>query len=1056
MPKNESIQSVLVIGSGPIVIGQAAEFDYSGTQACLALREEGVRVILLNNNPATVMTDDACADAVYFEPLTKESVEEIIKKERPDGLLATLGGQTGLNLALSLYEENILESYNVKLLGTSIESIIKGEDREAFRSLMNELNEPVPESEIVEDVGSALEFAGGVGYPIIVRPAYTLGGGGGGIAKSEDELKRIMSAGLEMSPINQCLVEKSIAGYKEIEYEVMRDENDSCITVCNMENIDPVGVHTGDSIVTAPSQTLTDVEYQMLRSVSIKVIRALGIVGGCNIQFALDPNSKSYYLIEVNPRVSRSSALASKATGYPIARMAAKLSLGYHLHELKNPVTGYTYASFEPALDYVVVKMPRWPFDKFVHADRKLGTQMKATGEVMAIERNLEAALQKAVRSLDIREVGLELQHLKTKSEQELWDDVSKQDDRRFFVVLELLRRGDNKEQIRKETGIHSFYIDSFSKLIAMEEEIKAYQWSAVPADKLRQWKSFGFSDEWLASQWDVKSQDILTHRLETGCTPSYNMVDTCAAEFIAETSYFYSSYQGEHDDEPTSNSKKALVIGSGPIRIGQGVEFDYCSVHGVFALQRAGYETIIMNNNPETVSTDYATADRLYFEPLTAEDVVQVAEREQVQAVIVQLGGQTGISLTEELEAAGLPVVGTDSDTIDQLEDRDRFYRLMNEVNVAHIPGVTAVNKEDALDKAKEIGYPVLLRPSYVIGGQGMTIQATEEELTAYLSDLSEAVHYPILIDAFMPGKELEVDVLTDGEEILIPGVFEHVERAGVHSGDSMAVTPPYSISKETLKHLEEDVRSIAKGMNFRGIFNVQFVYQGEKLYVIEVNPRASRTVPILSKVTGVNMIDLTIQLLLGKTLPELTGGETGLKRETPYYTAKAPVFSNDKLPGLDPILSAEMKSTGELMSLAYTKEEALNQAFAWSEAQIPALYKKKGSVYTDIHTTEYPACKQALEVLQAKGYTLIDKQDNEADGPSFEDWVASEEAVAFINIPKKGESTGKEERRQALIHRKTIVTNPETLQELIQSMEEGKQEPASIQEWIETNYAK
>ncbi|MFB5661379.1 carbamoyl phosphate synthase large subunit [Alteribacillus sp. HJP-4] len=1051
MPKQSNINKVLVIGSGPIIIGQAAEFDYSGTQACLALREEGMEVILMNNNPATVMTDEACADKVYFEPLTLESVENVLKKEKPDGLLATLGGQTGLNLALSMHEAGLLDKYNVTLLGTPIESIMKGEDRELFRSLMQELNEPVPDSKIVEKQADALAFAKSAGYPIIVRPAYTLGGGGGGIANDEDELRYIINAGLEASPINQCLVEKSIAGFKEIEYEVMRDENDTCITVCNMENIDPVGVHTGDSIVVAPSQTLTDIEYQMLRAASLKVIRALGIVGGCNIQFALDPYSKQYYLIEVNPRVSRSSALASKATGYPIARMAAKLSVGYHLHELLNPVTGHTYASFEPALDYVVVKFPRWPFDKFSYTDRKLGTQMKATGEVMAIERNLPAAIQKAVRSLEINTFGLSLPEIKTLSSEELKQKTAAQDDERFFAVMESLRRGMTIESIHNETGIDLFFLKTFMRLVHLEQNIGSTDWVEVSKEDLLAWKKAGFTDKWLASQWNISPAAIYEKRKEWELLPSYHMVDTCAAEFTAETPYYYSSWYGNSDREPQSGRRKILIIGSGPIRIGQGIEFDYCSVHGAIAVKKAGYEAVIMNNNPETVSTDFEMADHLYFEPITVEDVLHVAAEEAIEGVIVQLGGQTGISLTKELEDAGLKVLGTTSEVIDQLEDRGRFYDFMQEVNVPHIPGVTGFHQKDVEQKAAETGYPVLLRPSYVIGGRGMVILTDDKELTKYLE--STKVEYPILIDAFMPGKELEVDVLTDGEDILIPGIFEHVEPAGVHSGDSMAVTPPYSIEEGTKKLVVEYARRIAEGMDFQGIFNIQFVLEQSELYVIEINPRASRTVPIFSKVTGLPMIEGAVHLLLGGRLTQWKDGMTGLAEETPYYTVKAPVFSNDKLAGIDPILEAEMKSTGELISIAEQKEAAFKKAFAWSESQIPALFRKKGTVFCDIDAEHEEACSGALKSLKGMGYTLVTEASSHFDGDetiSFEDWLEQEQAVAYLSIPKTGFATGKQRRQDALKQRKTIVTNPSTLKIMTQAMTGENTAPKAMGEWL------
>ncbi|WP_216828326.1 carbamoyl phosphate synthase large subunit [Alkalihalobacterium elongatum] len=1051
MPKITSISSVLVIGSGPIVIGQAAEFDYAGTQACLALKEEGIRVILVNNNPATVMTDEACADVVYFEPLTIESIERIIQKEQPDGLLATLGGQTGLNLALALHKAAILEKYNVQLLGTPIDSIMKGEDREEFRSLMNELNEPVPESQIVSTIEDAVLFANSVGYPIIIRPAYTLGGAGGGIAADESELRYIVKGGLAASPITQCLIERSIAGFKEIEYEVMRDDNDTCITVCNMENIDPVGIHTGDSIVVAPSQTLTDVEYQMLRSASVKIIRALGIVGGCNIQFALDPESKQYYLIEVNPRVSRSSALASKATGYPIARMAAKLSIGYHLHELLNPVTGHTYASFEPALDYVVVKFPRWPFDKFVDADRRLGTQMKATGEVMAIERNLESGIQKAVRSLEVKAEGLELPALKKWNEEELWNVVEKADDRRFFAILELLRRGITIDSLHEQTKINLFFLTSFKQLIDLENEIKKTSLDEVNKEEFIKYKRFGFSDEWMSQVWKVTLQEVRLKRKSYGINPSYKMVDTCAAEFTANTAYYYSSWHGEHDVDVSSHKKKILIVGSGPIRIGQGIEFDYCSVHGAISLKKLGYEAIIINNNPETVSTDYEMADRLYFEPLTVEDVLNVIDLEMVEGVIVQLGGQTAISLVQGLEQAGVHLYGTTMDTIDQLEDRGRFYDFMKRVNVPHIPGVTVYDEIGLIEQAEKLGYPVLLRPSYVIGGQGMVVVTSRDEMINYINMKDQTIVFPILIDAYYPGVEIEVDALTDGEEILIPGMFEHIEKAGVHSGDSMAVTPPFSLAEQVKQVVYEYTKKIAKGMDFKGIFNIQFVLYQNQLYVIEINPRASRTVPILSKVTGLNMVDVTVQLLLGQSLKSL-GLPTGFLPETNYFTVKAPIFSYSKLGGLDPILEAEMKSTGELISIGNTVEEAMKKAFAWSEGHIPPLYRKKGIIFVNVAEEELTEFQPLAKRIIDLGFSIAQEEQqipNSIQLP-FNEWVEQEDAVAYISIPKKGYKTWKEQRQQALKNRVTVITETTTLAMMLDSINENADEVISIQEWM------
>ncbi|QOY34137.1 carbamoyl phosphate synthase large subunit [Anaerobacillus isosaccharinicus] len=1044
MPKRQDINKILVIGSGPIVIGQAAEFDYAGTQACLALKEEGCKVILINNNPATVMTDNACADVVYFEPLTVESVEKIIKKEQPDGILATLGGQTGLNLALSLHNEGVLAKYGVPLLGTPIESIMKGEDREEFRALMHELDEPVPDSEIVETVEAALAFANQIGYPIIVRPAYTLGGAGGGIVEDEVTLKKVVKGGLNASPINQCLIEKSIAGFKEIEYEVMRDANDTCITVCNMENIDPVGIHTGDSIVVAPSQTLTDVEYQMLRSVSVKIIRALGIVGGCNIQFALDPYSKQYYLIEVNPRVSRSSALASKATGYPIARIAAKLSLGYHLHELLNPVTGHTYASFEPALDYCVVKFPRWPFDKFPHANRKLGTQMKATGEVMAIERNLESAFQKAVRSLDMKGIsGLEMSAVKKLTVEKLWSSVKEADDLRFFAILELLRRGATTEEIHLSTKINYFYLDSWKFLIEQEQAAQELSLLTVTKVQLQQLKINGFSDEWLAKVWKVSEDDLRKKRHDYNIHPSYKMVDTCAGEFIAKTSYYYSSWSGEQDVEIETNKKKIIIIGSGPIRIGQGIEFDYCSVHGVLALKQQNYEAILINNNPETVSTDYEIADRLYFEPLTTEDVLNIIELEKADGVIVQLGGQTAISLVKKLEAAGVPLLGTNHDTIDKLEDRDLFYQFMKKVNVPHIPGVTAFDEVDLLNKGNEIGFPVLIRPSYVIGGQGMMIFYSREEMVDYINDELTSLAFPILLDAFFPGMEVEVDALTDGKDIVVPGMFQHIERAGVHSGDSISVIPPISVTQAHKDTIIDYTKRIATGMDFKGIFNIQFVIFRDEVFVLEVNPRASRTVPILSKITGINMIALTINLLMNKKLSSLVD-TLGYQAEPPYFTVKAPVFSYSKLPDVDPKLEAEMKSTGELISISETIEEAFRKAFVWGERDIPPMFKKKGSVYCEIgdsQKNDFVAIKELLEKLQ---YEVVEETNQ-----TFEEWVENDQSVCYLSV-ETNDLQSKQRRKEALKNRITVVTELSTFTVMVRSLKTNDYTVNPINHWL------
>lgn len=1047
MPKHEGIEKVLVIGSGPIIIGQAAEFDYAGTQACLALKEEGLKVILVNNNPATIMTDERIADTVYFEPLTVASLEKIIAKERPDGLLATLGGQTGLNLAFELHKQGILQKYDVKLLGTDIESIMQGEDREAFRALMHKLGEPVPESEIIENIDEALTFAEKIGYPLIVRPAYTLGGSGGGFVHDEEELVTYVTSGLEASPIHQCLLEKSIAGYKEIEYEVMRDENDTCITVCNMENIDPVGVHTGDSIVVAPSQTLTDTEYHKLRAVSLKIIRALGIVGGCNIQIALNPNTSDYYLIEVNPRVSRSSALASKATGYPIAKIAAKLSLGYHLHELINPVTGSTYASFEPALDYVTVKIPRWPFDKFPEADRTLGTQMKATGEVMAIERNFESAVQKAVRSLEIGCVGLEDPAMTTWPEETLWQHVTTASDRRLFAIFELLHRGTSVDDIHDKTAISLFFLDGFKRLVQMEQQVKETSFSEINASQLSAFKQVGISDEWLASVWGIDFFSVREKRKQFGIFPSYKMVDTCAAEFEAQSAYYYSSWHGENDVTP-SERKKMLVLGSGPIRIGQGIEFDYCSVHAVQALQRMGYETILVNNNPETVSTDYALADRLYFESLALEDVLNVIEFENVDGVVAQVGGQTAITLVKGLEEAGVPVLGVNQRTMDELEDRDLFYRFMENIGVPHIPGLTATNAEDLIHKADQIGYPVLLRPSYVIGGRGMVILSSQKELKSHMKKSLTDISYPILIDAYVPGTEAEVDVLTDGEHVLIPGIFEHVEKAGVHSGDSTAVTPPFSLSATVKSKIAEDTKRIARAMDFKGIFNIQFVIDGEKVYVLEINPRASRTVPVLSKVYGVDMIGIAVGLMLGE---KLTGAQTGLLPENRYYTVKRPIFSTVKLPGVDPILCPEMKSTGEVISITDHAQSVLSEA---AERTIRDIRE----VFCEIDESEWENFIEISDRLYEAGVLLVSDNCRFARCfgltyvSSYKDWVKSKNASMFISIEKPGGTVGKDKRILAVRHRLPVITEWTQLKTLF-AQGETKKKPHSIGEWLRKN---
>lgn len=1025
MPKDSTLRSILVIGSGPIVIGQAAEFDYSGTQGCLALKEEGYRVILANNNPATIMTDEVHADAVYFEPLTVESMEKIIAKERPDGLLATLGGQTGLNLAFALHEQGILQKYNVRLLGTPIESIQRGEDREAFRALMYELNEPVPESEIVTTVEEAVQFAKQIGFPIIVRPAYTLGGTGGGIAQTMEELVDIVTKGLQESPITQCLVERSVAGFKEIEYEVMRDHTNTCITICNMENIDPVGIHTGDSIVVAPSQTLTDVEYHMLRSAAIKIISALGVVGGCNIQFALDPKSKKYYLIEVNPRVSRSSALASKATGYPIARMAAKLAVGYTLSELVNPVTGHTYASFEPALDYVVVKFPRFPFDKFPFADRRLGTQMKATGEVMAIDRNFERALQKALHSLELDHIGLYSPALAKQSTKVLVDIVKAGDDRRFFAILELLRRGIATEQIYEWTKIDLYFLTRFAQLIALEQQAKETTLHSIDEQTFRMLKEKGFSDAYLAYIWNVDEKDVRQKRKAYGIVPAYKMVDTCAAEFSAKTSYYYSTYFGESEIQ-TSDQPKMLILGSGPIRIGQGVEFDYSSVHCVYALQQAGYEAILMNNNPETVSTDFTVADRLYFEPLTVEDVLNVVEAENVEAVIVQFGGQTAINLANKLESYGVSIIGMNSEIIDQLEDRERFYALLQSLDIPHVKGTTANDEAELMEKVKHIGYPLLLRPSYVIGGRGMHIVYDEQQLASLIK---QEMVYPVLIDEYMRAKEGELDAICDGRDVFVPTIIEHVEKTGVHSGDSYAWLPAQSFTEEEKAKMIDYTKRITNKLHFKGLMNVQFIVRDGDVYVLEVNPRASRTVPIVSKVTGVPMVQLATNVLLGKYLSEDVKQSVSI----PYVVLKYPVFSTYKLPGVDPLVGPEMKSTGEGISIAKTVQEAAYKAF------YPYIVKKKEAY--EIYVDARDEAKALSEQAKQQGVTIV------TDEP-FEQWVAKKEALAFVSFMRDEQSAWR--RKQALARHVLVLTEEETAHLFFQAWSTKHFSVCSIQDWL------
>ena len=968
MPKRTDIQKIMVIGSGPIVIGQAAEFDYAGTQACLSLKEEGYTVVLVNSNPATIMTDKEIADKVYIEPITLEFVTRILRKERPDALLPTLGGQTGLNMAMELSKEGILDELGVELLGTKLSAIDQAEDRDLFKQLMEELKQPIPESEIVNTVEEAVEFAAKIGYPVIVRPAFTLGGTGGGMCANEEELREIAENGLKLSPVTQCLIERSIAGFKEIEYEVMRDAADNALVVCNMENFDPVGVHTGDSIVFAPTQTISDYENQMLRDASLKIIRALKIEGGCNVQLALDPHSFNYYVIEVNPRVSRSSALASKATGYPIAKLAAKIAIGLTLDEVINPVTGTTYAMFEPALDYVVAKIPRFPFDKFEHGERHLGTQMKATGEVMAIGRNIEESLLKACRSLEIGVDHNEMPELNLVADDDLLEKVVKAQDDRLFYISEAIRRGYDIEEIAKLTKIDLFFLDKLLHIHELEQKLMTH---IGDANLLRQAKQNGFADTKLARLWKMTAEEIRQFRKEERILPVYKMVDTCAAEFESSTPYFYSTYALENESIK-SDKESVLVLGSGPIRIGQGVEFDYATVHSVKAIQATGYEAIIVNSNPETVSTDFSVSDKLYFEPLTFEDVMNVIELEKPKGVIVQFGGQTAINLAEPLSKAGVKILGTQVADLDRAEDRDLFEQALKDLNIPQPPGQTATNEEEAVAAARKIGFPVLVRPSYVLGGRAMEIVENEADLRSYMRTAVKASpDHPVLVDSYIVGKECEVDAISDGRQVLIPGIMEHIERAGVHSGDSMAVYPPQTLSAQVQQTIADYTKKLAIGLHCIGMMNIQFVIKDEKVYVIEVNPRASRTVPFLSKVTNIPMAQVATQLILGQTLAEL-GYEDGLYPESKQVHVKAPVFSFTKLAKVDSLLGPEMKSTGEVMGTDATLEKALYKAFEASYLHLPNF----GNVVFTIADENKEEALTLAKRFAAIGYSILATQ--------------------------------------------------------------------------------
>ncbi|HQA49252.1 MAG: carbamoyl-phosphate synthase large subunit [Syntrophomonadaceae bacterium] len=966
MPLKPGLRKVMVIGSGPIIIGQAAEFDYAGTQACRALKEEGMEVILLNTNPATIMTDTDIADQVYFEPITTATVSKILALEKPDGIIVNLGGQVGLNIALSLHKEGILEQTGIPVLGMPIDAIARAEDRELFKTTMQEIGEPIPESAIVHSVEEAVEFAKTIGYPVIVRPAYTLGGTGGGTCQNEKELRLIAAKGLKSSPIKQVLIERSVAGYKEIEFEVMRDGHDNCITICSMENIDPVGIHTGDSIVVAPAQTLTDEEYQMLRTASIKIIRSLKIAGGCNVQFALDPFSKKYYVIEVNPRVSRSSALASKATGYPIAKVTTKIAVGYTLDEIPNTVTGMTSACFEPAVDYVVLKVPRWPFDKFVFGDRRLGTQMKATGEVMAIDRSFEAAFLKSIRSLEIGIIGLRLPELQEISDEKLKQRLREADDERIFIIAEAFARSFTIDEIWEITRIDKYFLKKIKNIIDFALN---FHTQPLTRQNLQEAKKLGLSDLEIANILGKSELEIRQLRHQLGVKPTYKQVDTCAAEFDAQTPYFYSCYEEENEAGHDPQARKVLVIGSGPIRIGQGVEFDYCSVHCVWALREAGIKAIIVNNNPETVSTDFDTSDRLYFEPLVFEDVMNIIEEEQPEGVIVQFGGQTAINLAEPLSRAGVKIIGTSNDSIDRAEDRHRFDSLLEKLAIPRPPGRSVHSVEEAKRAAEAIGYPVLVRPSYVLGGRAMEIVYNPEEMELYMQTAVKVTQeHPVLVDKYLLGKEIEVDAVCDGETVVIPGIMQHIERAGVHSGDSMAVFPAHDISNFITAKVIDYTEKLARELNVKGLINIQFVEFKGELYVLEVNPRSSRTVPFISKVSGIPLVKLAVQAMLGRRLADMGYG-TGLIPPPDFYAVKVPVFSFNKLAQVDVTLGPEMKSTGEVIGIDHSLKKAIYKGLVAAGIELP----KRGNIVATIADRDKAEAIPILKEFYNRGFRLI-----------------------------------------------------------------------------------
>ena len=1057
MPKNPDIKKVLVIGSGPIIIGQAAEFDYAGTQACRSLKEEGVEVVLLNSNPATIMTDKDIADKVYIEPLTTEVVEQLIMKEKPDSVLPTLGGQAGLNLAMELEEAGILAKNNVRLIGTTPLTIKKAEDREMFKETMEKINEPVAPSEIVESLEDGLAVAEKIGYPVVLRPAYTLGGSGGGIAENREQCAEILENGLRLSRVGQVLVERCIAGWKEIEYEVMRDGAGNVITVCNMENIDPVGVHTGDSIVVAPSQTLGDKEYQMLRTSALKIITELGITGGCNVQYALNPNSFEYCVIEVNPRVSRSSALASKATGYPIAKVAAKIALGYTLDEIKNAVTKKTYASFEPMLDYVVVKMPRLPFDKFINASHSLGTQMKATGEVMSICTSFEGGLMKAIRSLEQHVDCLLSYDYSGLTSAELKEELKRVDDRRIWVIAEALRRGFSYDLIHDITKIDIWFIDKLAILVEMEAALKTAGRDLTP-ELLKEAKRIEFPDNVIARLTGLSQDEVKTMRCENNIRAAFKMVDTCAAEFAAETPYYYSCFGSENEADGTTDKKKVLVLGSGPIRIGQGIEFDFCSVHSTWAFEKEGYETVIINNNPETVSTDFDIADKLYFEPLTPEDVESIVDIEKPDGAVVQFGGQTAIKLTEALMKMGVPILGTAAEDVDAAEDRERFDEILEQCGIPRPKGQTVFTAEEAKKAANELGYPVLVRPSYVLGGQGMQIAICDEDIDEFIGIINQiAQEHPILVDKYIMGKEIEVDAICDGTDILIPGIMEHIERTGIHSGDSISVYPAQSITEGNKKTLVEYTEKLARALHVKGMINIQFIVDGEDVYIIEVNPRSSRTVPYISKVTGIPIVPLATQIICGHTIREL-GYTPGLQKEADYFAIKMPVFSFEKIRGADISLGPEMKSTGECLGIAKTFNEALYKAFQGAGIKLP---KYKNMIITvrdsdkeemvDIAARFKAQCYRIFctngtaRYLYQKGVVTIPVRKIEQESPNILDLILGHEIDLVIDIPAQGAERSHDGfiiRRNAIETGVTVLTAIDTARALVTSMENRAQE--------------